>query len=161
MTGDQRLFAYPLDPQLQRLRWRLDEQLADLANALSLLEPLRGRCDALAEAAVEVVRDMAQAQARRLDPARDRHALDYLAGLHRRHASAEKELHEAEQRVSDRREALAATQMDIDILEHDRQDCLTDHLREVDRRSQRETDQDWTARAAWKTRDTAEREVLP
>ena len=160
MTSDQRLFSYALDPQLQRLRWRLDEQLAGLARAQCELESLRARCNALAELSTQAARDLAQSQARRMDPARARHALDYMAALQRQHVLVEQDARAVEHDLADRREALAATQMDIDKLEHDRRDCLTDHLREVERRGQRETDQDWTARAAWLARDAIEGEAL-
>lgn len=156
MTADQRLFAYPLDAQLQRLRWRLDEQLAVLANALSGLEALRAKCEALATEAADVAGDLARSQARQMDPARARQALDYLAGLHRRHASAQQELRAAERYAAEQRDALAATHVEIDKLERDRHDCLAEHLREVERRAQRETDQDWTARAAWRARGAVE-----
>jgi chromosome segregation ATPase len=161
MTGDVRLFDYPLDPSLQRLRWRLDEQLAELARALADVEPLRTRRDALVAEAAAVARESAQAQARRMDLALARHALDYLAGLHRQLVAAERQLHEAERAVVERRDAVAATQADIDKLERDRQECLVAHLREVERRAQREIDQDWTARSEWRARQASAREVLP
>lgn len=160
MTGDQRLFAYALDPQLQRLGWRLDEQLAGLARALAPLESLRATCDDLASEAAQVAHDLARAQAQRMDPARARHALDYLAGLHRRHASTQQELEKAERDIAERREALAATQREVDKLQRDRRECLDEHLREVERREQRATDQDWTARAAWRARGAIEGEAL-
>jgi predicted nucleic acid-binding Zn-ribbon protein len=160
MTGDQRLFAYALDPQLQRLGWRLDEQLAALARALAALEPLRAKCGALAAEAAQVAHDLARAQAQRMDPARARQALDYLAGLHVRHASTQQEMQAAERDATERREALAATQREVDKLQRDRRECLDEHLREVQRREQRATDQDWTARAAWRARGTIEGEAL-
>ena len=160
MTVDQRLFAYPLEPQLQRLRWRLDEQLAALASAQSAIEPLLARSDALAGESADVARDLAQGQIRRIDPVHARRALDYLADLHRRHASAQREHAEAERLVGEHRDGVAATQVEIDRLERDREECLAEHRRELDRREQRETDQDWTARAAWRAL-VAPQEVLP
>ncbi len=161
MTADLRRFDYPLEPQLQRLRWRLDEQLGALATAQSALEPLRERHDALAAEIAELARDLAQAQARRLDPARARQALDYLAGLQRRHAAVERDLADAERLVDRRREELKTTQAEIDKLERDREDCLREHVRESDRRTQRETDQDWSAGSAWRALDALAREERP
>ncbi len=160
MTVDHRLFVYALDPQLQRQRWRLDEQLANLARALSALESHRGKRDALAGETLQVARGLAEAQAQRMDPLRARHALHYLANLHQRQAIAERELREAEGHADEQRDALAAAQTEIDKLERDRAECLAEHLREAQRGAQREVDQDWTARNAWRLRDAAQGEAL-
>ena len=161
MTADLRRFDYPLEPQLQRLRWRLDEQLGALATAQAAIGPLRERCDALAGEIAELARDLSQAQTRRLDPMRARQALDYLAGLQRRHAVVEREVADAQRLVERRREELTATQAEIDKLERDRDDCLREHVREGERRAQRETDQDWSARSAWHASDALAREERP
>jgi len=161
VTADQRRFDYPLDTQLKRLRWRLDEQLAALATAQSALAALRARRDAAAADIAEQARALAQAQAQRLDPMRAVRSVDYLAGLQRRHAVIEHEFADAVREVDQRREQLAATQAEIDKLEHDREDCLREHVREDERRAQRETDQDWIARGAWQAREAALREERP
>jgi len=161
VTADQRRFDYPLDTQLQRLRWRLDEQLAALAAAQAALAPLRQRRNALATDIDEQSRGLAQAQARRLDPMRAVRSVDYLAGLQRQHAGVEREVADGERRVGERREQLAATQAEIDKLERDREDCLREHVREAERHAQRVTDQDWIARGAWQAREAAAREERP
>ena len=159
MSGDQRLFTYPLDPQLQRLRWRLDAQLAVLATVLAEAEALRGALASLAREAADGGKALASAQSQRMDPVQARHALDFLAAIHGRHAAMARDVETAEQRASEQRVALAATQAEVDGLERDRGECLADHLGEADRRSQRDADQDWTARTAWQARDGASAEV--
>lgn len=158
MTLDKRGFTYPLDTQLQRLRWRFNQQLTALANAQAGIGAVREQRDAVATEVVERARAMASAQAQRLDPVRTHHTLDHLAGLQHRHTLVERELQAAERLVVERRERLAATQAEIDKLERDRADALREHLRDAERRSQREVDQDWNARSAWRTRDESQRE---
>ncbi|MEP6501871.1 MAG: hypothetical protein ABJD97_00955 [Betaproteobacteria bacterium] len=150
MTGDQRLFVYPLDLQLQRLRWRLDAQLAELAQAITAIEALRADGKILDAEASDIALDSARAQARRLDPQRARQALDYLSGLHQRLAVIDTKVLRAESDLRNLREMLARTQGEIEKLESDRGERLSDHLRDVDRRLQGEADQDWTARSAWR-----------
>ncbi|HEY9024251.1 MAG TPA: hypothetical protein VIP05_08115 [Burkholderiaceae bacterium] len=157
MTADLRRFDYPLDTQLQRLRWLLDEQLAALATAQSAIAPLRERRDALAAHIAEQARGLAQAQARRLDPVRATRSVHYLAEQQRRHADVERELADAERLADQRRERLANTQAEIDKLERDRDECLREHVRETERRMQRETDQEWSARREWQARAAASR----
>ena len=159
MTADQRLFSYPLDPQLKRLGWRLDEALAELAVALAKLDSSRASVAALAGKAESVASTLSRSQSQRVDPAQARPALDYLAMLHRRHVVAESDVKLAEKGVDDVRQMLARTQAELDGLERDRADCLAEHLLEVDRRRQREADQDWNARAAWQSRAAAPQET--
>jgi hypothetical protein len=160
MSADDRLFAYALEPQLQRLRWRHDEQVAELAAALAEAQRLRAQAATLARETADIAGALARAQASRMDPARARLSLDYLAALHRRHATAEQETAAADRRGADLRAALAATQAQVEGLERDRADRLAEHLVEAGRRTQRDADQDWMARAAWQSRGAA-REELP
>lgn len=151
MNGEQRLFAYALEPQLQRLRWRHDEQISALAGALAHAASFHERVATLACEAAEVAGALARAQSSRLDPPRARQALDYLALLHHRHAAAEQDALMADRRADDLRAALAATQVEVEGLERDRADRLREHVAEHGRRAQRDADQDWLARAAWQS----------
>ena len=150
MSGDQRLFDYALEPQLQRLRWRLDEELAAVARLVETLATLRADGEAIDAETAALAQQATRLQAERIDPLRARHLLDYLAMLNRRRARVDAEVRRDELQLVDLREALARTQRDIEKLEGDRTELLASHLREVDRRQLREADQDWIARVAWR-----------
>ena len=150
MNADQRLFDYGLEPQLQRLRWRLDEELGAVARRAEALEQLRAQCDTIEGQATAAAQETTRQQAARIDPLRARHSLDFLAALHQHRTLIDAEMRRNQAALAEAREALARTQREIEKLEADRRDLLADHLCEVDRRQLREADQDWIARAAWR-----------
>ena len=150
MSLDQRLFDYPLESQLQRLRWRLDDELGALARGVAALSRARAANEAIDIDIRQAARLTTPAPDGRIDLARARHAIEFLALLQQRRARLMAELGRCEADVAQRRDALAGTQRDLERLENDRDDRLAEHLRDVDRRQSRESDQDWTARAFWR-----------
>ncbi len=155
MSGDQRLFDYALEPQLQRLRWRLDEEFGSVARLIEAHEALRIRCREVDDQVAAAVQETTRQQAIRVDPLRARHGVEFLAALHRQRALIESDVHRQATQLAEARAALAQTQREIEKLEADRHDLLADHLREVDRRQLRDADQDWIARDAWRTNSDA------
>ena len=150
MSVDQRLFSYALEPQLLRLRWRLDEAFTVVARLVEERATLQDQCGALDAQAAAAVQETSRQQAVRIDPVRARHGLEFLASLHRRKMAADADLQRNLNALDDAREALAQVQREIEKLEADRRDLLADHGREQDRRQLREADQDWIARDAWR-----------
>jgi len=150
MSHDARLFAYALEPQLQRLRWRLDESLAALATAVRELDRRRAECHALDDEIAAAVR-LPVTVSPRIDVVLARNALAYAAALRQRLALADEARASAEADEQTRREYVAAIRVEIDKLERDREERLAEHARERQRLAAREADQDWTARAHWRS----------
>lgn len=151
MSGDQRLFDYALEPQLQRLTWRLDEAFAVVARWVEARAKLHTQGRAIDDQLMSAVEETRRQQVVRIDPVRARHGLEFLAALQRRKTDIDADLRRSETALADAREVLAQTQREIEKLEADRSDLLAEHLREVERRDRREADQDWIARDAWRT----------
>jgi hypothetical protein len=152
VTVDARLFAYALEPQLQRLRWRLDESLARLAAAARELAQRRDECDALDSQIATAARPT---ETDRIDPGHARNALEFIAALRRRRALAGNALANAQVEEQSRRDATTAIRLEIDKLESDREARLAEHLVERQRLAARDADQDWTARSHWRVADRA------
>lgn len=151
MNGDKRLFRYALEPQLQRLRWRLDEEFSAVARCVEAQERLRVQGAAIDDQLTAAIQETTRQQAVRIDPLRACHGVAFLAALHQRKVCVENDWRRSDATLTEAREALGRTQREIEKLESDRLDLLAEHLREMDRRQVREADQDWIARDAWRT----------
>ena len=150
MAIDQRLFEYPLEVHLVRLRWRLDAAMTAFANTLSERTRLQADCAALAaESAAAATRATPAAHAA-IDLGRARHALAFLASMRGRQAALSAQLEGCEERVAMQRGALDALRLEIEQVERDRDACLREHALEQAGRQAREADHDWTTRKQWR-----------
>lgn len=146
MSIDVRRFDFPLDLQTQRLQWRLDAAMSELAGVLSEGARRRDAAQACKQALAAALAQANPAAAGRIDPASVRHALAFVAVLQARDRAAREAVEQNEREANALRDKLADVQRQLEAIAALRIEALAEHRQEVERRQVAELDQDWIAR---------------
>ncbi|MDN8618016.1 hypothetical protein [Variovorax ginsengisoli] len=144
---DVRGFVYALEPVRQKLQWRLDKLMADLARTQQLVTKLEGQMAEISQRHDREAHAAGQALVSRMNPDAHRRALDYLTQL-RNQSRLLAEEHRAKSLERDRlRAACVAQQLRIEGLTQHKEEALIEYADEVRKRISTEQDRDWLARA--------------
>lgn len=160
MNVDLRRFDFPLHLQTQRLQWRLDAAMSELARVQSEGARRRDAARACAQALAAALVQASPAAAGRIDPASVRHALAFVAVLQARDHAARDAVAQNEREASGVREQLADVQRQMEAIAALRVEALDEHRREVERRQGAELDQDWITRRHARMSRTQDRDVV-
>lgn len=149
ISGDQRGFAYPLEPVRQKAQWDLEDLQRDLAVAAARTAALRDQVVALDGQLRELSSQWRAASATRIDPLQSQQRVTYLSDVQRRLQALTLDRETAEAVQSELVRRIASQQLALDAIEQDRARCLDEHLAEQRRQVAVLADDDWMARAAW------------
>lgn len=144
---DVRGFVYALEPVRQKLQWRLDKLMAELARIQQLVTKLEGQMAELSQRHDREADAAGQALIRRMNPDAHRRALDFLTQLRNRsRLLAEEHRTQGLERDCLRSECVAL-QLRIEGLTQHKEDALNEYADEVRKRISTEQDRDWLARS--------------
>lgn len=147
MSVDLRGFDYPLEPVLQRQRWRLDALQARLGRLQRHLSARERMSRDLQDQHAQVSRDFAASPNRMFNPETHTRTLSWLVQLQARLAEVTEELLGLE---SDRRALIAlcnGQRCKVEAIEAHRDRSIGDFTREESGRLAAVADRDWLARS--------------
>jgi len=148
VTADLRGFDYALEPVRRQRQWELDAARARLGRVIrSLEEAQRSLRDLVARHRGESERT-AHALAERMDPARHRNCVQWLAELRADILRAEETLRSLQEECARARAECVARQQKLEVIEQHRHECVAEFTQEREARSSTEADREWLARTS-------------
>jgi hypothetical protein len=153
VTVDLRRFEYAFEPLLRQRTWRLEALEATLGRVTRQIAEAEEAEDVLRGRFGEESRAVARLSAVRLDPAGHARSVEWLGRLRREIMASERDIAALRERRAEVAAQCVAQQRLVDVIEHHREDCLTDFVREEQGRQASEADRDWLSRRRWHPAD--------